>query len=416
MSLPLDQIGSLPKAEQEAILDGPALNPPPGIVPNFENPPNQNAIGYAATTICLVAAFLGILVRTYGRFFCVRKGLVEDYLAIAAFGLYIGYIYVTYWLLDIIGFYVHQWDIRVRDFTTLLYIVHIGSNCYSVTMMIMKTSILRDWCRIFVPYGVRNGFFYICHLVMGLNIGFYTAVIFAENLSSFPHKRIWDLTVPGTTNVDIKGITVAAATINIVLDIITLILPQRIIWSLQMPKKRKIGVSLVFTVGILACISAVARLAYSTRYYTSDDTAYTLSSMSLWAIAEMTCMFLIFGGTVLPKIFTSSNLMSTLFAKVKTWYSSYISSTRNTTTPSLPHGGSEDQKYRNVYLKLDENSTPLTDLSAKAEPRSESQEELRNRSNMESGITRTTQITTEEEYIVNDGTRLQSDSNRAPWV
>ncbi|KAI0119052.1 hypothetical protein F4814DRAFT_458443 [Daldinia grandis] len=344
MPFALDQIDSLSQAEQDAILNGPALQPPPNFSSNFDNPPNNDAIGYIATSICLAAAFFGIVVRIYGRFFCVRQVSIED-----CTGSYVGYIYVTYWLLDAIGFYVHQWDIRIRDFTTLLYIIHIGSNCYSVTMMIMKASILKDWCRIFVPYGVRNAFFYTCHIVMAFNIAFYAAIIIVENLSSLPRKRIWDKTVPGTSHVDTKIIAIAAASINVVIDVITLILPHRIIWRLQMPMKQKIGVSLVFTIGILACVSAVSRLAYTARYCASDDTAYTLSSLSLWAISEMTCMFLIFGGTVVPKIFTSDNLISNFIIRMKSWYTLQRKSTTRNSGSSLPPRSLQDSRPRKAY-------------------------------------------------------------------
>lgn len=43
----------------------------------------------------------------------------------------------------------------------------------------------------------------------------------------------------------------AGAAINVVLDLVILVIPQRIIWRLKMKKAKKIGVSLIFLIGIL---------------------------------------------------------------------------------------------------------------------------------------------------------------------
>lgn len=118
-------------------------------------------------------------------------------------------------------------------------------------MLVMKALILREWSRIFVPYGMRTAFWWTCHIVMAVNIAFYAAAIFLEDLSCFPYRRIWDKTVAGSQCLDFKIIVLVGASINVVLDVTTLILPQKAIWSLQLSRNKKIGVSLVFAVGIL---------------------------------------------------------------------------------------------------------------------------------------------------------------------
>ena len=72
----LTQIHILPRAQQDAILDGPALTPPltvPG--PQFDNPPNGNAVAYTAVTICLIASSLAILVRFFAR--CIQPWKIQ---------------------------------------------------------------------------------------------------------------------------------------------------------------------------------------------------------------------------------------------------------------------------------------------------------------------------------------------------
>ncbi|KAJ8129295.1 hypothetical protein O1611_g4337 [Lasiodiplodia mahajangana] len=351
----LTQIHNLPQAEQDAILAGPALALPPGIPePRFDNPPNGDALAYTAVSLCLVASTLAVLVRFYAKCIRVKKITIEESLMVGAYGVFVGYIYITYWLLDIVGFFVHQWDVRLRDFWTLLYIIHVGSNFYSVTMLVMKALILREWSRIFVPYGMRTTFWWTCHVVMAVNVIFYAAAIFLEDLSCFPYRRIWDKTVAGSQCLDFKIIVLIGASINVVLDVTTLILPQKAIWSLQLSRNKKIGVSLVFAIGILACAAAISRLVYTVFYFRSDDTAYTLSALSLWLIAEMTCMFLIFAGPATPSAFARAEWVVKLKRTFKSW--SKGSSKQPTDVSDRPWSNqkADAMNLRKAYRKIDE--------------------------------------------------------------
>ncbi|KAI1652732.1 hypothetical protein F4813DRAFT_376920 [Daldinia decipiens] len=408
-----DQFVTLSPAEQQAVLNGPALLPPDGMQSDFLNPPNHTAMAFAATTLCLVVSSLSVIIRLYSRFFCTKTPVIEDYLVIAAFGTYVGYIYVTYWLLDDIGFFVHQWDIRVKDMTTHLYIVHIGTNLYSVTMIIMKASIPKEWCRIFSPHRSRASFYWICHTIMVLNIIFYAIAILVENFSCFPHDRIWDQLIPGSQCLNINAILIAGASINIVLDFMILILPQRVIWGLQMSRSKKIGVSLVFTIGLFACASAVARLAYTIKYYFTEDKAYWLGALSLWCIAEMTCMFFIFAGPAIPAAFKGSRLLSMLSTTFRSW----LGTSKKTTDISdrkWPLPGQRQPSTFKRYRKMDENNVPLTTLSSIDQMGPELSEPKRPAQGVESGIVFTTEFTTREE-ILGDGRQEEDFRNHCPW-
>lgn len=50
-----------------------------------------------------------------------------------------------------------------------------------------------------------------------------------------------------------------SAVFNLVLDILILLLPQQVIWTLQLTKSKKIGISFIFGVGIL-CVPSLASI------------------------------------------------------------------------------------------------------------------------------------------------------------
>ncbi|RYP18288.1 hypothetical protein DL765_004008 [Monosporascus sp. GIB2] len=222
----LDQLHLLPPAQQEAILNGPALAPPPGVMPNFDDPPNNNMFTLVVIGILSVAFF----------------GCIYHIVAQA-------------------GFFVNQWN--VRD-------VHLASDFYTAIIMLYKAAILLEWTRIFVPRDTRGAFYWICHALLWTNVVFCVTMLISGSLSCTPFERLWDPTVPGTCR-NRKAYDVATASFSLVSDIFILLLPQRVIWELRLRREKKIGIAVIFAVGIFACVASAFRLAASVQYLSSSD-------------------------------------------------------------------------------------------------------------------------------------------------
>lgn len=77
-AMSLDQISHLPPEKQETILNGPALAPPPGVVPNFDHPWNRTTTFYAGISVCLLLVSLAIFVRGWFKCVCLKKLNMED--------------------------------------------------------------------------------------------------------------------------------------------------------------------------------------------------------------------------------------------------------------------------------------------------------------------------------------------------
>jgi len=117
-------------------------------------------------------------------------------------------------------------------------------------MILLKSGILLEWARIFVPRGTRNSFWWICYITLALNILFYTASTFLDVFGCNPPRKLWIPTLPGKC-LNTAIINIASASLNFCLDIIILVLPQRVIWGLHMSMTKKSGVAMLFAVGIL---------------------------------------------------------------------------------------------------------------------------------------------------------------------
>lgn len=117
--------------------------------------------------------------------------------------------------------------------------------------MILKTCIIIEWIRIFVPGRQRNVFFWSAWSLIALNASFYFAAVTAGNLSCTPFNAIWDITVPERKCLNVKALELAAAVIDLISDVAITILPQQVIWRLHMSTRTRLGVSLLFSIGIL---------------------------------------------------------------------------------------------------------------------------------------------------------------------
>lgn len=71
-------ISALTPEQLEALLNGPALAPPDGVMPNFENPPNKNYIAAAVVPLCLTVTTIAVLLRVWARVFLLRKVGLPD--------------------------------------------------------------------------------------------------------------------------------------------------------------------------------------------------------------------------------------------------------------------------------------------------------------------------------------------------
>lgn len=68
-----DDLDNMNPSQVDALLDGPALAPPPGIEPNLVNPPDKIVASYLVTCFSLAISTLAVLVRMYTRAFVVKQ-------------------------------------------------------------------------------------------------------------------------------------------------------------------------------------------------------------------------------------------------------------------------------------------------------------------------------------------------------
>ncbi|KAF2868356.1 hypothetical protein BDV95DRAFT_621399 [Massariosphaeria phaeospora] len=316
--------GGIGPAAVQAFLKGPSSKAPPGVVQNLDNPSNRNGQALAVAIVCIALSAGATIARLYSRLFITKKLRIEDYLGLGAFLPFIGVAWCFFDYRQNVGFFVHQWDLRGRVLIDTGVISFVIGITYSLVMLMLKSAILLEWIRIFVLNRTNNTFFWVSTILVIVNIGVYFAAIITTIAACRPTERVWKFWITGKC-IDRKTRDVTNAVFNLIIDIFILLLPQRIVWRLHMSGRRKFGISVVFSVGLLVVATATGRL-YSTVTldYPSDltkpfDTTYGFSQTLLWAFAEIACIFLVFCVPALPKLFAEHGIVSQIAASWRSW-------------------------------------------------------------------------------------------------
>ncbi|KAM7188574.1 hypothetical protein V8F33_010539 [Rhypophila sp. PSN 637] len=211
-------------------LNGPSLAPPPGVVPQMDNPPNGNSIALSIITVCVVLTAFFYMVRFYAKYLTKKIG-IADHMSFVAFPLFWVYVYYSNRLSWSPGYMVHMWNIRLGELSNFTY-----------------TSI-------FVPesQSKRSPFAWACYSSCAA-IGLLSAIIFIMYLvNCTPFQGNWDPLVPDRKcKFAVPEFGLASSVTNLALDIVPLCLAQKVIWGLRMSWRRKVGISAVFLVGIMS--------------------------------------------------------------------------------------------------------------------------------------------------------------------
>ena len=79
---------------------------------------------------------------------------------------------------------------------------------------------------------------------------YYTATIPVKIWGCTPRARIWNKSIEGSC-INVAQVLNVDGCFNTLSDIVILLVPVKALWKLQMKTKRKIGIGLVFTVGLM---------------------------------------------------------------------------------------------------------------------------------------------------------------------
>ncbi|KAI4865443.1 hypothetical protein F4820DRAFT_469829 [Hypoxylon rubiginosum] len=293
-----------------------------------------------------------LLFRAYVRLYYMKNtqtlGSLGDLLIVPAIGTYIAGCIIVFRIAITSGFFVHGWDFRLKDLSWFYYNLFLGTQLYLATMITLKSAILLEWARIFGT-GTRKAFRWSCYIIAALNAIYYTINIILECTACTPREYYWDKTILGGTCRYSTILSLISALVNLVFDVAILILPQGVIWRLNMSRRKRIGCSVVFVIGLLACACAALRIAFGVAYVSSDDYMYLLSPQTILCNAEIAAGFLVFTTPAAAKPMFS--LTQQAIGSMDQLIRSTRSSSRETATGAESRFGSQSGPFKSLFSR-----------------------------------------------------------------
>ena len=117
------------------------------------------------------------------------------------------------------------------------------------TNVVAKSSLLLLYHRIFAP---KQSFRYLIYFGIVFAIGTQLSMNIIDAIFCTPNiGQPWSYKVGIKCASHARGYTIAQGISNVLLDLFILCLPIPTVWGLQLPVRKKIGVTLIFMTGLL---------------------------------------------------------------------------------------------------------------------------------------------------------------------
>ncbi|KAK2002550.1 integral membrane protein [Colletotrichum falcatum] len=243
--------------------------------------PRVLALGGILTSLSII--FVGL--RVFTRISLTSKAFgLDDYLIGISLGLAIIFFGLSIKLCEL-GVGVHMWQVKRADFSPgfLLHAL-IAILIYSLSVTTAKLSLLFLYLRL----SPEKWFRIVTMAFVGFATAYALIYLLLIVLSCRPIHASWDLSAQaGATCVNKGVIYLVLSGTNIVMDIVCLILPLRIIIPLQMARRQKISLILLFATGGFVCFCAIRRTTVLPPLFTSKDFTFDLPKQLNWASVEV---------------------------------------------------------------------------------------------------------------------------------
>ncbi|EAW13275.1 uncharacterized protein ACLA_017220 [Aspergillus clavatus NRRL 1] len=176
----------------------------------------------------------------------------------------------------------HQVEVSDSDLTRFRKFCYIATVLYCPMALFVKIALLSIIIRIFAPYRTKIIFIYV---LLGCLCIYYIIAEIVKIRICDPVPAYWEGT-PGASCLDQRAALIADSVISVVSDLIILILPLPLTWSLQMSRNKKIRVMGILSAGGLATGFSIYRLVLVLRDGNTSDMTIMFTCVILSGNAE----------------------------------------------------------------------------------------------------------------------------------
>lgn len=230
---------------------------PSGVTPNFDEPADVlRTVNYVtqALSILFVTVFVGL--KHYAKSSVLRGTWnLEDYVTYFSYILFLGYCIDSIFS-SIYGGGINQWEVTTIQLPYFLKTGYAATIFYAPMAFSVKMALLMIIARVFGS--VHKKTIMGIYIFMGLLGGYYFSALVVKIRICWPIHAYWDGDM--SKCLDQRAIIIADAIVSAVSDLVILLLPTPLTWSLQLPVRKKLRVAGILCAGGIATAFSIYRL------------------------------------------------------------------------------------------------------------------------------------------------------------
>ncbi|KAJ8120435.1 hypothetical protein ONZ43_g2857 [Nemania bipapillata] len=245
--------------------------------------PNRGPELFSVCVTLLAASVVAFTLRVYTRLFIVKAwGLDDWFMSFAAIS------FTLFVASAITGIHYgtgrHNADLKPSDREEAMKYWWLCYIWYCLTMIASKISIGVFLLRL----TVSKMHHYIIYVVMLFTVSSGIVFFFVTLFQCTPITFFWDKEIKGGKCIDpsiIAALTYLYSAFSVICDFTFSILPMFLIYTLQIDRRTKIALIPILSIGCVASIAVVVRLAYIKNFLDPDFLWATLD-IAIWSTSE----------------------------------------------------------------------------------------------------------------------------------
>ncbi|KAI3394091.1 hypothetical protein diail_3215 [Diaporthe ilicicola] len=235
-----------------------------------------------AVSCFFVGTAVFVMLRTLSKLM-TRTLYAEDHIITFAVTLAMApFVCVLY--MAVLGFGSHLWSLKDGALLQILRLFYASEIVYVVVLALIKVSIITMYIRIFWAY---RPFYIACYVVLTFVILSSSIITILTILSCRPVQFFWNRDILGGACLDITALAYANSGLAVFQDLIIVVLPMFMLWNLQMSRKKKVFIGIMFALGGVGLLATIARLQTLKNFGTTVDPTWGWVPVVYWTSVEL---------------------------------------------------------------------------------------------------------------------------------
>ncbi|KAL3464786.1 hypothetical protein BJX64DRAFT_253789 [Aspergillus heterothallicus] len=226
-----------------------------------------HTVNLVTQCLCIPIVTIFVALRFSIRAWYKQWTPVEDWTCLFAWMLLMAYCGIGIMIGKYGGGY-HYTDVSDHNLVLFRKFCYIATVLYCPMALLVKIALLSILIRIFAPY--KNKILFIYVFLGALCIYYIIAEIIKIRMCD-PVPAYWTQDDPNASCLDQQAALIADSVISVVSDLLILLLPLPLTWSLQMSRNKKLRVIGMLSAGGLATAFSIYRLILVLRDGSSPD-------------------------------------------------------------------------------------------------------------------------------------------------